>query len=274
MFDWVRRLFARLNPQTRGEFLGAMDAVNDAEGGGPGAPQSAEVGALAIPSGKLILRDPQWGLHFVADWGRPVEVRISLNLFVRPKGTARVDELILRSSDETNPPVERRELGHIGIDSAKVVVVDEEAHRTHWTETGPDRVGFIRVMKSDRCLKLLQRKFRFKIDDGDWHAVRIAGPVSVERENEVTAYLKTIPEFSDYPFLHFWVRTNNSFDRVNNYEKTWGFIPVGNSPVPMMLVCGTGYGDGCYPVKGGFTGDRLVEVRIPFVDGEEGQSSD
>lgn len=265
MFSWIQRQLARLNPATRGELVAAIDTLNDLQGGGPGTPHYAEPGSLAIPSGRLCLRDPQGWAPCVTDWARPVDLGITLNVRVRPDGSVHIEELILRVKGESPAPDDWRELGQIGIDSAKVVVADEEAHNGHWTETGPDRIGHIRVLTGDRCLKLLQRKFRFKIAAGNRHSVRIAGPISTDLEKEVMAYLETIPEFADYPFLHFWVHTNNSFERVNNFDKAWGFLPVGNSSTPEMFVCTTGHGDGCYNVSGGYAGSQLVEVRVPFV---------
>src|SRR2546423_528034 len=43
----------------------------------------------------------------------------------------------------------------------------------------------------------------------------VVGPVSEDLADEIKAFLKADPRYSDYPFMYFHVQTNNSFDRAN-----------------------------------------------------------
>jgi hypothetical protein len=264
MFDWINRVFRRVEDPERAAFLSTIDAMNARAGGGP--PVSARVcaGTLSVPSGQLLLGDPQCVAQCQVEFGAPCELAITLSVHRYPNGNSRVNELLL-SVVGAEPPVETREIGGMGIDSAKVVVVDREDYRLHWTYTGPDRIGEIVVMKDERCLKLLTRKYKLTITHRDWYTAYVREPISLELEAEIEAYLKTIPEYAKYTFMHFRVSTNNSFDRVNFHNEQWGFLPVGNAPEPLLFTCGTGRGDGSYRVMGGFSGSQLVEVRVDFM---------
>jgi hypothetical protein len=66
--------------------------------------------------------------------------------------------------------------------------------------------------------------------------------------------------------MHFNVRTNNSFDRANFNARAWDFIPIGNAPNPLMFVCETGRGDGCYEVHGQFDGEIPRELTVNFIE--------
>ena len=115
-------------------------------------------------------------------------------------------------------------------------------------------------------LKTLRR--RFKITTNKINAVRaeVVGPVSEELEKDIEDYLKSVPEYAAFPFIHFRVQTNNSFDRVNFMNRSWGFLPVGNDAAPLMFACDTGRGDGCYDVICGFSQGLPRQISVSFIN--------
>jgi hypothetical protein len=57
-----------------------------------------------------------------------------------------------------------------------------------------------------------------------------------------------------------------SFDRANQMTKAWEFMPIGNRPTPLMFVCETGRGDGCYDVYGECDGENPRALTITFIE--------
>jgi hypothetical protein len=109
---------------------------------------------------------------------------------------------------------------------------------------------------------------RFKLKTVRVNPVRaeVVGAVSEPLAKEIEHFLKTIPKYADYPFMYFHVQTNNSFDRTNYLAKAWDFLPVGNADAPLMFVCGTGRGDGCYDVECEYAGEVPRVLTISFID--------
>ena len=79
--------------------------------------------------------------------------------------------------------------------------------------------------------------------------------VYVPLASEIERFLQADPRYSTYPVMYFHLQTNNSRDRANCLDNAWRCLPVGSTPEPLMFVCGTGRGDGCYEVRGQFDGD-------------------
>ena len=218
----------------------------------------------------MVLGDPQYmpGLEIpnvAAD-----EVSISASLWQYPDGSQTVTSLTLGFGEPTgNGP--RRKIGEVAIDSAKLVVADKDDFHRHWTDAGKDRIGEISTARDETLLRTLMKHFKLKTVPINPIKARIVGQVSERLEGEITAFLKADSRYAAYPFLHFRVRTNNSFERANSLTKGWDFIPVGNTDTPLMFVCGTGHGDGCYRVQGEFAGERIRVVSISFIE-DEGES--
>jgi hypothetical protein len=165
----------------------------------------------------------------------------------------------------------RRELGGLGFESAKMIVADRGDIDRHWTFVGKDRIGIITAATDGEAYKVLKKRFKFRTRPLSRGRFELIDPVSEALEAEIEAYLKSIPEFADYPGIYFFVQTNDSFERANSLDAPWGMIPVGNEDEPQMLVCDTGHGDGSYDVMGGFSGDKLTEVSITFIDDVESE---
>ena len=69
--------------------------------------------------------------------------------------------------------------------------------------------------------------------------------------------------------MHFHVRTNSTFDRVNAVTGPGQFLPIGNQAKPELLVCQTGRGDGEYEVQCEFAGRVPIRASVVFIDDDE-----
>lgn len=262
MFRWLGRFF-------RGSGEGVfetLDRVNAASHGGHPQFGVAELGTLSVPSRSITLQDPQGMPHGLEIAGAASNTAtFSGELLRYPDGLVRLATLKI-SFSKCSDELPEKVVSEIGIDSAKVVVADTEAALTHWAPTGIDRIGEISTARDQRVHQLLKQKFKLKTRQVDSLTAEIVGPVSEQLEFQIVDYLKSIPEFSSYPFLYFSVRTNDSFERVNFMRGEWQFPPVGNDPEPLMFACGTGRGDGVYRVYAQHHNGLVVAVRIPFIE--------
>jgi hypothetical protein len=160
-----------------------------------------------------VLGDPQYvsGLevpNIIAD-----EVEISASLWRYPSGAETVTALRLRFGEPLGGG-DHRKIGEVGIDSAKLVVADKRDIEEHWTETGKDRIGVVSTAPDDTVLGLLTKRFNLRTDRVNAVRAEVIGPVSEHLEAEIESFLKADPRYANYPFLHFYVQTNNSFDRA------------------------------------------------------------
>jgi hypothetical protein len=247
------------------DLLETVDALNAASGGGEPTTVDKVLGKLAVPSGTLILGDPQYLPQFEVPGIVDEEVEISAQLWQYPSGAAMVTAVLLKFGDGVyNGPPES--IGRIGIDSAKLVVADKAELEEHWTQMGEDRIGVISTARDDRLLRMLTKRFGLKTVRKNPIRAEVVGEVSQQLATDIETFLKTMPEYAKFPFMHFHVQTNNSFDRVNYLRESWSFIPVGNSDLPLMFICETGRGDGCYNVQCGYAGGVPRLVSIQFID--------
>lgn len=244
----------------------SLDALNAESGGGEPITVDRFLGRLEVKSGSILLGDPQDVAGGVEIANISVDqIEISASLWKYPLGRESVIALRLELGKPTRDGV-RRKVGEVGIDTATLVIVDKVDFKENWAEVGNDRIGFISTRRDDAVLQILTTEFRLKTTRDNQFTARIADPVSNELEEEIIAYLKTKPEYADYPFLHFCVHTNNTFDRTMEMKGAWEFMPVGNEPTPLMFVSGTGRGDGVYDVEVDFEGDIPRVVTINFLD--------
>lgn len=266
MFDWLSRMLRPSKADEHQQFFEMIDEFNEVAGGGEPVTTRKFLGHLALRSSTLALGDPQYmpgGLevpNIVAN-----KVAIWASLWSYPSGVATVKALMLLLGEPADAGT-RRKIGEIGIDSAKLVVADKADLEEHWTQTGPDRIGVILTGRDDTVLRLLRKRFRLKTVQVNRIRAEVVGPVSQQLEAEIEAFLKADPRYADFPFFHFRVQTNNSFERANYLKKTWEFMPVGNQPVPLMFVCETGRGDGCYDVYGEFAGEIPHSLSVTFIE--------
>jgi hypothetical protein len=265
MFNWLRGLFRPSEADERQRFFETMDALNAEAGGGKPVTKTKHLGSLRLRSGTLVLGDPQYlpGLeipNIVAD-----EVAISASVWRYPSGAATVTALRLALGEPTSGG-SRRKIGEVGIDSAKLVVADKADIQEHWAEVGRDRIGVISMAPDDTVLRMLTKRFKLKTVRVNRVRAELVGAVSESLANEIEDFLKSNPKYAEYPYMHFYVQTNNSFDRANHLAKAWDFLPVGNADTPLMFVCGTGRGDGCYDVECRFAAEVPRVLSISFID--------
>jgi hypothetical protein len=266
MFDWLRRVFGRSGGDERHRFFETIDALNAEAGGGEPTVTKRSLGRLKVRSGTLVLGDPQYVPGLEVPNVAANEVEISASLWRYPSGTETITALSLSLGGPLGGGAQRK-IGEVGIDSAKLVVADKADIEEHWTETGKDRVGVISTAPDDTVLRLLTKRFKLKTVRVNPVRAEVVGSVSEQLAAEIERFLKADPKYADYPFMYFCLETNNSFDRANHMDSAWQFMPVGNAPAPLMFVCGTGRGDGCYEVQGRFDGDVPRMLVITFIDG-------
>ena len=262
MFKWLSQ-FIQAPGKT---VLSGVDRVHAALQGGPPGPVSAELGTLSVPSRSITLEDPQGMPHGleISDLASNM-AKFSAELLRYPNGVVRVATLRISFSG-CSDEIPEKIVSEIGIDSAKLVVADTTAANTHWAETGIDRIGKISTARDQRVHQLLKQQFRLKTKQVDALTAEVVGPVSEKLELEIGDYLKSIPEFADFPFIYFSIRSNDSFQRVNFMREEWQFLPVGNDPEPLMFACGTGLGDGVFTVYARRHNGLVAAIRIPFID--------
>lgn len=244
MFEWFRRVLS-LKP---GEPT-AMTKV---------------LGKLKLRSGTLSLGDPQHLPDLEVPNLAADEVTISASLLRYSSGATIVQALKLELGPSANGAFQK--IGAVGIDSAKLVVADKADIDEHWTQVGMDRLGVISTAGDDTVLRLLTKQFKLKTIRVNAVRAEVVGPVSEALAREIEDFLKSDPDYADFPFMYFSVQTNNSFDRANNMKDAWAFMPVGNADAPRMFVCGTGRGDGCYDVECEFAGNVPRVLRISFIE--------
>lgn len=265
MFDWLRRYLGRPNADERQRVYDTLDELNALDGGGRPVATTRSIGRLKVRSGTLVLSDPQYVPGLEVPNIATDQVEISLSLWRYPSGTEMVTGLRL-ALGEPVPNMDRQKVGEVGIDSGALIVADKADIEEHWTETGKDRIGVISTAPDETVLKLLTKRFKLRTVRVNRLRAQVVGPVSEQLEAEIESFLKADPKYADYPFLHFRVQTNNSFDRANHMSGVWQFMPVGNDSEPLMFVCGTGRGDGCYDVEGAFVGETPRVLTVTFIE--------
>lgn len=222
------------------------------------------IGEVAVSSGCLLLADPMYIANPVVVEGVPAGRHpVTADVIHYPECT-KVARVALRFAPGKDDPA--RQLATLPIDSAKMVVIDREDYNRYWTETGPDRLGVVCTARDWKMVDLLKK--HFNLDCVPVHAAQadVVQPIPPDLENRIEALLKSIPEYADFPFIHFHVQTNNTFERVNCTGEAWRMIVIDQQTGTSLLTASTGNGDGVYPVYGHFAGQRLTGLEIPFME--------
>jgi hypothetical protein len=264
MFERFHHIF-RGPAEVRQRFYKTLDNLSAEAGGGKPAVTERFLGTLKLHSGTLALGDPQCLPSLEVPNIAATEVGISAKLWRYPFGRETVIALTITLGEEANGG-SRRKIGEVGIDSAKLVVADKADIDEHWTDVGKDRIGVISTAPDDTVLRMLTKRFNLKTVQVNFVRAEVVGPVSESLATEIEDYLKSIPQCAKFPFLHFSLQTNSSFDRVNFMEESYRFIPVGNARTPLMFVCGTGRGDGVYDIQCEFSGEVPRVLSIEFIE--------
>ncbi len=270
MFGRIQRLFQRTRNTELEALAHTIDGLNARTHGGAPVVVDRRLGELPLRSGAIIIADPQYvpGLE-VANIAAS---RVAFSAMLRryPNGTETVVSLTLQFGDEAELFAgERRQIGEIAIDSAKVVIADKQDFEESWTEVGPDRIGVISTARDDTVLRLLTKRFKLKTVRRNRVRTEIVGPVSPELESEITTFLEADPKYGRWPFVYFNVQTNNSFERADFCTAAYQLLPIGRHASPLMFVCDTGRGDGSYDVEGVFDGPILRSIFIRFIEDDD-----
>ena len=262
MLQWIRRTLGSIAPQDVFEWI---DVRNAAIFGGAPKPTSRVLGELKHHSGTLTLGDPQNPTELEITNVPAGVARITATVLKYPRRFEVVSAITVQLGDSTEAGSSRT-IGEVGIDSGKLIPSDKSDLLNHWAEVDPERRGVILTPRDDRVLRRLKRLFQLKTVQKNAIRHEVIGPVSMELEQAIEQDLLADPTTAALPFLHFRVETDNTFERVNYLERPWGFLPIGNTPQPLMFVCDTGRGDGCYDVQATFVDEIPHSVTIKFVD--------
>jgi hypothetical protein len=224
-------------------------------------------------SGTLLISDPMCIESPLRIEGIPPgRYAFQAELIRYPEGARRIAKVSVRFVP--GEITQRRTIGTIGVDSASVVVLDEQTFKECWKEVGPERIGLTATPGHNReVAALIERKFGLK-----WRPVNdlrcvFLQPISEELERQITAYLKTFPEYADYTFMYFRIETKNTFERIQEamVQRTWQHIPLDDDRRNRnaLLVFESGFGDGSYDVMGLYCGQTLAGAEITFIGPEQ-----
>lgn len=231
--DWLKHLFHRtqateFEEQKDEPILPPVECV-------------VEIGDLSSSSGKLILADPST-LSSVEIADIAVQsVRLSA-LVAQCNGVVEDIKKIYFTCGDTSGPLESRVAGQLLVDCCRFFAADWNDFDRNWTQAGPERLGVISLAGGDRVSKLLVRKFGLKVRKVNPVRAEVTSPISEELEHDINQYLKTFPEYAQFPFMEFRVETNDSFKHAQSVRFPWGYISIGNDPEPQMFVCEIGGG--------------------------------
>lgn len=225
------------------------------------------IGEVRCGSPTLLLADPAALYAPVRIEGVPIGKHpIHASLIRYPEGGERVAKIAVRF--RPGEALDRRSIGSIGVDSAIVVVLDEATFQAHWKEIGPERVGRTGTPNSHRRVaQLIGDKFGLRWREVDFLQSEFREPISEELEARITDFLKTFPEFADYPFMYFRVETSNSLDRVFEAmrKRSWCQLVLDAGSESDLFAVSSGFGDGRYDVQVLYGGGELHAVEVEFI---------
>jgi hypothetical protein len=224
------------------------------------------IGEVVVSSGCLLLADPQYfETSLVIEKVPAGKWPVTADVIDHPKAPASIARVLFQFGALDDSPLQ--EIGHVPVDSAKVAAIDRRDYENYWMATGPDRIGVVPTPRNQAVVALLKKTFN--LDCIQINAIRaeVVQPVSPEMEVRITKLLSSIPEYAQFPFMHFYVQTNNTFDRVNWMPEPWGAIVLDRESNCSLLAFDTGYGDGTYPVFARFNNGIVTSLEIAFIEG-------
>ncbi|PHS16452.1 MAG: hypothetical protein COA78_03750 [Blastopirellula sp.] len=264
---WLGRFIRPEDKNARHKLMDLIDALHEAREGGPPTTVENHLGDLPVPSGTLVLGDPQDLPSIEIPNINSDVVSIFAKFLQYPSGLKTMSGLVIAiGTDEPTSP--RKKIGNLAIDSARVVVADEVDIEEHWSDTDLERIGVISTEEDDLLLRELEQRFHLEAVQVNSTHAEVQGPISEAMEAEIEEYLLSEPRYAEFSYRHFHVQSENSFDRVNDSDQGWEFLPISKVDSPKMFISSTGHGDGCYDVFCEYKDDRPVKITIDFM-GEE-----
>jgi hypothetical protein len=235
------------------------------------APQvrDQQIGELGIRCGALLIADPMYVSAPVRVGGLPEgRFPIVAQIIEYPEGGQRVARIAIKF--RSGRVTKRESLGQVGVDSATVIVLDEQTYRDYWREVGPERVGMTFSPNDNRKVAaLIGKKFRLQWRPLNGFQSMFLEPVSEDLEQDITEYLQTMPEYADYPFMYFRIETNNTLDRIQEAmtDTSWAEVVLkeDDGESESVIAFASGFGDGSYDLIGVYGGDNLLAIEITFI---------
>jgi hypothetical protein len=223
--------------------------------------RQTRIGGVQIHSGTLLLADP-FTLDGLRITGIPSQrVPVVAQLIRYPEGGQRVAKIGLRF--RPGQVESRQTLGAIGVDSAKVVLLDARTYDQCWEDVGPERLG--RTMDR-QVAKRIETKFGLKSRRSApyWEFVE---SISAELEARITAYLKTFPEYAQHTFIYFRIETKNTCTRISEAlrERLWAEMMLDENSGANLLAVSSGFGDGQYSIEGLYGSGELLGAEVEFI---------
>jgi hypothetical protein len=223
------------------------------------------IGEIAVSSGCLLLADPQYiEIPLAIDQVPVGKWPVFADVVGDPNDSGRVAKVHFSFGAIGSGPLQ--EIGQVAIDSARMVAIDRQDCQTYWAKTGPDRIGVATTLQDRRVVALLKK--HFNLDCVQINAIRaeVIQPVSPEMEVEIEKLLRSIPEYAQFPYMYFYVQTNNTFDKVNRMSDPWGTIELDMPSRASLLTFKTGYGDGTYQAFGQFNNGIATGLEMTFIE--------
>jgi hypothetical protein len=254
---------------------GLADAMRDWWQKHEGEPQvnQCEIGEVGVRSGSLLIADPMYIGSPCRIAGLPSgRFPVVAQIIAYPEGSKRIAGVAIRF--RPGVVTMRKPLGKIGVDSAMVIALDEQTYRDRWQEIGPERVGMTHSPNDNRRVaQLIEDKFHLRWRPLNGFQSMFLEPISEDLENQITDYLKTFPEYTDYPFMYFRVETNNTLDRIMDAmsDAAWSKVVLNDDPYEpeSVIAISSGFGDGSYDLMGVYNGEELLAVEIIFIGPEQ-----
>lgn len=228
----------------------------------PPAARTAVLGELPVPSGAVAVCDPTHPDPVRVDGLPPGGYRVSARF---AGGCVAGVELLAAGSPR---PDDRRRVDEVCVDSATVFVADAVAAEADWAEDGPSQVGFVPTPGGETVARQIGERFGLR-----WRRVGLQhwfiDPIPPDLEQEIEAFVRTLPKGEEYPFFLFQMATDGtgSHSRMSaamGDGADWAEVTLRADRPTTAFVVSSGRSDGTYPVEVLLHAGRPVGVAVAF----------
>lgn len=238
------------------------------KGKSPSVVQTA-LGIVPVTSGRVRIADPRYILEADPIEGIPIgQYECRAQIIRYPEGGQRIARIGLFFGSP--PPDARRRLTEVCVDTAKVVVADDQMVARHWKEVGPERIGRISLPGQGQLARRIARQFGLTLRPINGSLWEFEEPIPEDLEGRIYEFLRTIPEcrgFDCKEYLYFGIRTRNTYDRLVEAMRgqAWCECVVDQASGASLLAVQSGMGDGTYPVEGLYRSGQLIGLEVEFI---------